>query len=227
MDLLEAYKRKTEELLTKDILNETSPKLIMKIVNFLNFPHWSFRNGELIRRLILELQENIKSFEARHLVVLYRAFQSQLESAKLIPLLVKRAQELLESQNPPHIALLPLAILNVTPEQRVKTTEIVKAFLMTYQISSTQSSETLQTVFKVLRLLKISDIDLCDSFWSKAINEIFITKEDNLTHQITKQIQKYMFFNNNLGGTYRHLEFEKSKLNLINLLILISNKLFL
>lgn len=208
LDLLCAYKRKTDDLLTKDIINETAPKQILKILNFLSFPHWAFRNSELIRRLILELEENIKSsFDARHLIVIARAVESQLESAKLIPSIVSRAQQLLK-EDASNVTLLPLAILNQNSEQRAKTTQIVRDFLLTYQISSNQSGDTLQTVFKILRLLKISDIDLCDLFWTKTINELYLIKECNLTHQMTKQIHKYMFFNNNLGGTYRHLEFE-------------------
>lgn len=208
LDLLHEYKRKTEEFLDRDILNESSPKIIMKAVNLLNFPHWSFRNAALIKRLILELQENISSLEARHLIVISKAFQSQYESARLIPHLVKRAQELLAVS--PNVYLLPMAILDVTPDRRAKMTEIVKDFLMTYQIPSAQSGETLQTIFKILRLLKISDIDLCDSFWTKTLNELYATVETSLTFRLLRQVQKYMFFNNNLGGTYRHLEFERS-----------------
>lgn len=208
LGLLDAYKRKTTEFLDEDILNETSPQLILKVLNFLNFPHWSFRNGNLLRRLMLELEENIKTFETRHLIVFNRAFSSQLESARLIPALVKRAQELLKESM--DVSLLPMAMLNVTPKQRIQTTDLVRDFLQTYQISSEQSGETLQTVFKILRLLKISDVNLCDTFWTKTLNKLYLTKETDIAYVLTKQIQKYMYFNNNLGGSYRHIEFERS-----------------
>lgn len=213
LNLLEDFKKKVEQLLDDEILNETTSKSILKVINLLNYPHWSFRNTKLVRKLLLEIQDNIKFFETRNLVTVNRAFQSQLESAKLVPLLVKRAQELLEEK--PKVELLSLAILHVTPDQRVKIAGMLRTFLSTYQISTTQSGETLQTVFKILRLLKISDINLCDVYWNKVLNEIYGTKEPNLIYRLCKYIQKYMFFNNNLGGTYRHIEFEKSMIQMI------------
>lgn len=205
---LGVYTRKVEQFLDEGILNETTPKEILKIVNFLNIPHWSNRNSLLIRRLLLELQENIPMLDTRNLVTINRCYRSQLESAKLVPLLVKRAQELLKES--PDIELLNLAVLNVTPEQRVKIAKMISTHLSDYQITGVQSSETLQTVFKIMRLLKISDIELCNSYWTKVLNNIHGTAEKDFTFIVTKSIQKYMFFNNNLGGTYRHRAFESS-----------------
>lgn len=213
LTLLEDFKRKVEQFLDQDLLNEESPKPILKIVNFLNYPHWSFRNTFLIRRLLLQIEDNIPFLETRSLVTINKAFNSQLESAKLVPLLVKRAQTLLKEN--PKVELLSLAVLNVTPDQRVKIAEMLRQFLSTYQISSVQSSETLQTVFKILRLLKISDISLCDSYWTKTLNEIYGTKESNLIYTLYRNIHKYMFFNNNLGGSYRNIEFEKSMIEMV------------
>lgn len=215
LNLLDAFKRKVAQLLDQELLNETSSRCILKIINFLNYPHWSFRNTTLIRRLLIELEENIQFFETRNLVTVNRAFQSQLESAKLVPLLVNRARKLLEEK--PNVELLSLAVLHVTPDRRLKIAEMLRKFLSTYQISTTQSGETLQTVFKILRLLKISDINLCDVYWTKVLNEIYGTKESNLNYRLSKHIQKYMFFNNNLGGTYRHIEFEKSMIEMVML----------
>lgn len=215
LNLLDDFKSKVEEFLDKELLNETSSKCLLKVTNFLNYPHWSFRNTALIRRILIELQDNIKFFETRNLVTINRAFQSQLESASLVPLLVKRAQELLTES--PNVELLSLAVLHITPDRRLKIAEMLRKFLSTYQISSAQSGETLQTVFKILRLLKISDINLCDDYWTKVLNEIYSTKESNLNYRLSKHIQKYMFFNNNLGGTYRHIEFETSMIEMLML----------
>ena len=214
LDHLELYKRKVEEFLDQHLINESKPKETLRILNFLNYPHWSARNGKIIRALLLQLQTNIPTLDTRSLVTINRAFRTQLESAALVPLLVKRAQNLLEEA--PDVELLSLAVLNVTPDQRTKIAQMVKKFLSSYQISSTQSGETLQTVFKILRLLKISDLDLCDSFWNKALNEIYGTKEHHIYFRLMRHIQKYMFFNNNLGGTYRHKEFEISMLQMLN-----------
>lgn len=190
LDLHNVFKRKVEQFLDQGLLNETTPKTIFRIINFLNYPHWSFRNGGLIRRLLLELDHNIKFLDAHNLFTVNRAFHSQLESAKLVPLMVKRAQILVEKT--PNVELLALAVLHVTPTQRMEIAEMIRQFLSTYQITSTHTGETLQAVFKILRLLKISDIGLCDTYWRKALNEIYGTKESNVHYRLSKHIQKYM-----------------------------------
>jgi hypothetical protein len=206
VSLLDDFKSKVEDLLDRELINETTAKCIFRIVNFLNYPHWSYRNTVLIRRLLLELESSIETLETKNLVTINRAFQSQLESARLVPMIVKRAQHLLKDT--PSVELLALAALNVTPDQRMKTAEMARHYLSTYQIKSTDSGEVLQTLFKIVRLLKISDINLCDTYWTKALNEIYGTRVNAMTYRLSRHIQKYMFFNNNLGGTYRHLEFE-------------------
>lgn len=212
-DFLYILKAKVNQFLDEGILNETTLPTLLKIINFLNYPHWSYLNTVLIRRLLLELEENIPFLKTRQLMTISRAFQSQVESARLVPHLVKKAQELLEEE--PSVELLSLAVLNVTPEQREKIAEKLRKFLSTYQITSTQSGDTLQIVFKIIRLLKISDVEMCDQYWSKSLSEIYGTKEHNVVYRLSRQIHKYMFFNNNLGGTYRHKEFESSMLGMI------------
>lgn len=215
LSVLNVFKAKVKSFLDQGLLNEMTSRCIFKIINFLNYPHWSWRNGQILRQLLLELEDNIKYFEKRDLLTLNRAFQSQLESARLVPRLVDRAQSLIKIK--PEVELLSLAVMSSTPDQRTEIAELVRQFLSTYQITSNHSSETLQTVFKILRLLKISDVSLCDSYWTKVINEIYTTQEANLGYRLAKYIQKYMFFNNNLGGTYRHIEFEKSMIEMLKL----------
>lgn len=153
LGLLGLYKTKIDSFLDQGLLNETTSKTIFKIINLLNYPHWSWRNGRLLRRLLLELEDNIKYFEARDLLTINRAFQSQLESARLVPKLVKRAQLLLKKN--PDVELLSLAVMSAKPEQRSEIAELVRQFLSTYQITSNQTSETLQNVFKILRLVSL------------------------------------------------------------------------
>lgn len=212
MNVLELFKKKVEEFVDKEILNETTAKSILKIINFLNYPHWSQKNALLIRRLILTLEDNIQHFEARELKVINRAFQTQLESARLVPKIVERSKNLI--QNSPDVELLSLALLYSSPAQRTKIADLVRDFVHSYQISSSDG-ESLQNVFKVIRLLKISDINLCDSYWTKVVNEIYTTKESDLTHRLTRHVHRYSYFNNNLGGTYRHLEFEKCIIDIL------------
>jgi hypothetical protein len=55
----------------------------------------------------------------------------------------------------------------------------------------------------------VSDEELCDCFWTKMVNKIFSLPLQDLKHRLPKYFHRYMYFNNNLGGTYRHIEFEK------------------
>lgn len=213
LDYLEFFKNKVNQLLDENLLNETTLHANLKVINFLNYPHWSYRNSALNRRLLLEVEDNIQFLKTKQLMTISRAFQSQFESARLVPCLVKRAQNLLKDD--PSVELLSLAVLNVTPDQRQQIAEKLRQFLSTYQITSSQSGDTLQTVFKIIRLLKISDVELCDQYWSKVLNEIYGTKEKDVSYRLMKHIHKYMFFNNNLGGTYRHKEFESSILKMV------------
>jgi hypothetical protein len=213
-DNLKKFKNKVQEFLDNELINMTTISCILRIINFLNHPHWSIKNSELIRDLCLEIEEKIPTFTTRHLMTLNKAFQTHLESSKILGSIVKRSHELiLES---PSAELLSMAVLHVTPDQRTKTANMIKQILMQYQITSTSSNDTLQMVFKILRLLKISDINLCDSFWLKALNEIYGTKVPALRFKLAQYTQKYMFFNNNLGGTYRNIEFETSVIDMLN-----------
>lgn len=208
-EILEKYKAKVQEVLDNNLLNSTtSTTCILRIISLLNCYHWSFLNDKLIRSLSLELEECISSFDTRHLMTLHRAFQVHLESSKIQRAFVRRAQELIEDN--PSIELLSLAVLHISPDQRTKIANLVRGILSKYQISSASTNDTLQMTFKILRLLKISDISLCDSFWVKCLNQIYGTKVQSVRYKIIQFINKYMFFNNNLGGSYRNIEFEKS-----------------
>jgi len=204
--VIDKFKQKVSLFLDQDILDESSPKVVFKIINLLNYPHWSADNAVIIRRLLMTLEPIIKTLNSRELMVISKAFQSHLESAKLIPLIVDRSKKLLEEA--PNVELLSLAVLYSTPEQRTKVANLVRDFVFSYQIKSDEGN--LENVYRVLRLLKISDTSLCDSYWTKTINDIYITRQDELRFKLNRQMHRYMFFNNNLGGTYRHLEFEKS-----------------
>lgn len=211
--LLEIFKKKIQEFIDTEKLNETSSKCILKIINLLNYPHWSSRNCDIIRQLMLQLEDNIQLFDIQSLMTISRAFQSQMEPSRLVPLIVKRAQQLTEKT--PGVELLSLAVLDARPEQRTRIAEKLREFLSTYQISSKQSGETLQHTFKILRLLKISDISLCDSYWIKVLNETYATKSPSVNFRLSKNVHKYMYFNNNLGGTYRHREFEHAMVQML------------
>lgn len=197
-EVLNSYKNKVEEYLDNGQLD--SVKSILKIINFLNFPHWSIQNTFLIRKLMMALKDNIHKLESRELVVLNRAFHSQLESAQLIPLITERARDLMEVS--PNIELLSSAVLYSLPEQRILMTKLTEKFMYSFDIKKDNAGNDLQTLFKIFRLLKISDTKLCNMYWEKVIEDIANCQEKNVEnfYQIARYCHRYMHFNNNLGG---------------------------
>ena len=144
-DVLNGFKAKTEEFLENGILNKDSVKCILKIINFLNYPHWSQLNNNLIRRLSLTIIDKMEGFDTRELMVLNRVFQSQLEPSQLVPLLVERSTKLMESK--PNVELLAAAVLYSSPDKRMELTKVAKDFIYSKDVQ--RDDGYLQTLFKV------------------------------------------------------------------------------
>lgn len=210
-DILQLYKKKVEELILFDHIKSDDVGCILKAVNFLNFPYWSQKNTSLIRELSLMLKNNIFEFQTREIVSLFKVFQSQLEPAELIPLIAAQSQKLLETNQSSE--LLACAVLYTLPEQRIAMTKIAKDIV--YSKTKTPTASLLPSLFKALRLLKISNLDLCNAYWTKVLNEIQNNPKEREIYRIARFCHRYMHFNNNLGGTYRHIEYERTLINLI------------
>lgn len=75
-------------------------------------------------------------------------------------------------------------------------------------------------MFRIIRASKISDLKLVDTYWQLVLNSLERchnnpTAEDFVS-QLLDAAQWYMFFNNNLGGTYRSKTFESKVLDWIH-----------
>lgn len=147
--VLDQFKSKIDEFLQNGILNNDSVKCVLKIINFLNYPHWSQLNTNLIRKLSLTLIDKIEEFDTRELMVLNRVFQSHLEPSQVVPLLVERSTKLME--NNPNVELLASAVLYNSPERRIELTEIAQNFI--YSKDYQKDDGYLQTLFKVNSLI--------------------------------------------------------------------------
>jgi hypothetical protein len=203
-DMLNLYRQKVKEMIENGEITSENTKCILKILNFLNYPKWSHENIELIRDLALLLTDKVEKMQSKELFQLNKVFQSQLEPAEMLSRIAKQSQKLLEQS--PSTELLTCAVLNALPEKRAKMREISQDFLQT---SNVNSNVDLASLFKVLRLLKISDVTLCNQYWSKVVAELRQKRDQLNVYQYGKYCHRYMHFNNNLGGTYRHIEFEK------------------
>lgn len=202
-NILSIYKSKVQELLQDGTINKETVRCILKIVNFLTYPQWSQPNMRLIRELSLILRDDIPSFQTRELVSLFKIVQNHLEPASLIPSITDKAKLLLKES--PSAELLACAVLYSLPQSRLELTEIAKSIMFS---SEEMSSAALPSLFKVLRLLKISNIKLIDAYWDRVLNEIESNPEEKENYRLARTSHRYMHFNNNLGGTYRHGKLE-------------------
>lgn len=207
MDSLKKSRKFLTKYLDEGLINEDHPKVIFKILNYLSFPYWSAFNFDLISRFLLVLQKTIPKMTQKELFQINRAVFAQYEPAKLIPIIRDRANELMNETK--DVELLQIVCAYCTPEQRTKYTEMLRDKVLAYQTTLGPGSDSLAVFFKILRLLKISDTELCDCLWTKIVNKIFSLRETDLKYRIPKYFYRYMNFNNNLGGSYRHVEFEK------------------
>lgn len=210
INTLDAYTARVQQLLDCGVLTAERVKCLLKVIQFLNYPHWSQRNTRLLRELVLLLRDRIETFQVNELEQVFRVFQSQLEPAELTTALTRHAQTLFERT--PTAELLACSVMYALPGKRAKLTEFAKEFIYSKEVSQTAP---LSTLFKILRYLKISNVHICDGYWSKVMNEIRTNESEQQSFVLARHCHRYMHFNNNLGGTYHHKEFEKYVIGLM------------
>lgn len=204
-DALTSYKERVRRLLETGALTADKSKCVLKVLQFLNYPHWSQRNTQLLRELVLLMKDRVAGLQVNELEQVFRVFQSQLEPAQLTAELTAHAQTLFERT--PTAELLACSVMYALPDKRTRLTEYAREFI--YAKDVPMQPALLQTLFKILRYLKISNVHICDGYWSKVMHEIRTNESEQQNYMLARHCHRYMHFNNNLGGTYHHREFEK------------------
>lgn len=76
----------------------------------------------------------------------------------------------------------------------------------------------LKQIFRIIRSSKMSDIKLVDLYWNVVLHNLTrrLDNKDEFITLLLDSVQWYMFFNNNLGGTYRSTMFENKILKWID-----------
>ncbi|KAJ4446649.1 hypothetical protein ANN_13346 [Periplaneta americana] len=212
--LLTIYKRKAEELADKGKITAHDARVISKAVRFLNYPHWSYYNGATIRKLLLIMKGNVSSVAPKDLISLHKIFQSQLEPADMAEEMHDAASQYLAQVEDERIASNP-TVFQVTTDLLAcmvsfssPTQKLVLEKLAQHHVVGSSSS-SLPTLFKILRHLKTSNVQLCDKFWSRTLRHMEEIPTEREDYKLFRVSHRYMHFNNNLGGTYRHYELEK------------------
>lgn len=94
--------------------------------------------------------------------------------------------------------------------------------LIAEQLEQKDLYEYIMVLFKALRHIKTSNSKLCDAFWMKSLKSVEEESRNSTPsflgiHEMgwRKVYQRYMYFNNNLGGTYRNYVLEKTMTHLL------------
>lgn len=204
-ELLDMYKMRVEMLLHDNVLSSSTPKALLKSLHMLNLPVWSHLNTEIIRKVLLELQPCLANLESNDLKSVCRTFLHHQEPASMqLPL--KAATEALLHREPTADSLAcaaPFAELH-------QRDAYIRQFL---ELLRSKSAWDLPNAsghfFSVLRALKIADVRCCDAYWSAVVNELESSPEAQTNQRFLRHCQRYMNFNNNLGGTYRFVKLER------------------
>lgn len=72
--VLETYESKVRQVF-KDQIPPEATKSLLKIIQFLNYPHWSQRHTKLLRRLVLMLKDKIDQFHMNELEQIFKVMQ--------------------------------------------------------------------------------------------------------------------------------------------------------
>nr|CAD7455775.1 unnamed protein product [Timema tahoe] len=211
--MLELYKKLAHKLLDEKLITAEDSHVITKAVYFLNYPHWSHCNIDIIRTLMLVLQGKINQLNVDDLIKLHKVFISQLEPADLLPEIQEYSSHLLsqldhrESSSsisfPATCELLECMVTFSTPMKKKVFEQLTRRYLKEEIYPNAMSP-----LFNILRNLKTSDLKLCNDFWSLTLRFLRDHESEREDYKLLRICHRYMHFNNNLGGTFRHFEFE-------------------
>ncbi|KAF4523268.1 hypothetical protein B566_EDAN006891 [Ephemera danica] len=214
-NVMNMYKTRVKFLLDTGIIGSKTPRTVVKIIQFLDFPRWSMLNANLVVELMHTFSGQIAEQRPGDIITLHRVFQGQLEPVKILEEIQDYVLKLLEKQDASSLSIEMLAC--VVPFSSSTTREKIFEELLKTHIKSPSFPLTMPIVFKILRYLKTSSVDICNLFWGETLK--FLRKSQQEDFRLLRICHKYMHFNNNLGGTYRHYEFEKQMLEWLTLLL--------
>ncbi|EDW54456.1 FAST kinase domain-containing protein 1, mitochondrial [Drosophila sechellia] len=204
-ELFTRFKLRLTEMMQSGDLSSQTPKALLKVIHMLNIPVWSQTHTQLIREVMLALRPCIHQMESVDLKSVCRTFLHHQEPAALMEPLKKALEKLLQDESTADA--LSCTVPFATPLQRDQYLHQFRELL--YSEEAWQQPHASGHLFSVLRSLKVSEIGFCNTYWSGVIQELESYPEERSHLRFLRHCQRYMNFNNNLGGTYRHLELER------------------
>uniref|UniRef100_A0A1A9ZWA2 RAP domain-containing protein n=1 Tax=Glossina pallidipes TaxID=7398 RepID=A0A1A9ZWA2_GLOPL len=205
-EILNAFKERISILLQNGVISSNCPKVIIKLLNMLNIGVWSHKNAAAIRDLLAALKPCIKQLEGNVLKNVCRIYLYHMEPATLHEPLAEALEDLLNRNISPET--LAYFVPFSEPVRRNALINTFKTFINSSEVWEQSNSSA--HLFSALRALKISDVAICDKYWNGVLKELnYASQADIGQLRFLRHCHRYMHFNNNLGGTYRHLGVEQ------------------
>lgn len=214
--LMEKYIAFIENRIEQGFFKTCDPKVTLKVIKLLTYPEWPPVRRH-VRHLMQCLQENFHALSAVQILDLSVYFQSYLEPSGIFH---KIRQYSVNSMEEAKITGGRPDILCMAPFMPLKSKRFFEV-LIAEQLEQKDVYEYIMVIFKALRHIKTSNTKLCDAFWIKSFNSVeeellsrpYLLGMQEMTRR--KVYQRYMYFNNNLGGTYRNHTLEKAMTHLL------------
>lgn len=214
--LMKKYTTLIEDRIDEGFFKSCDPKVTLKVIKLLTYPEWT-PGRRHVRHLMQCLQENFHALSAVQVLDLSVCFQSYLEPSGIFH---KIRQYSVNSMEEAKITGGRPDILCMAPFTPLKSKRFFEV-LIAEQLEQKDLYEYIMVIFKALRHIKTSNTKLCDAFWIKSLNSVeeelqsrpFLLGLQEMARR--KVYQRYMYFNNNLGGTYRNHTLEKAMTHLL------------
>ncbi len=207
-DMAMKFGRLVERLLNTGVINSETPiEVLSKITQALKISMSHAPVTKICLR-VLELigqSPELDISSAQTVLSINTCLSTVMEPYQLMSRIEDLASDWLESGNigPEHLD--PISIISHYPSSERK--ELLEARLKQFLMN--EKPEDLEpyyrSIFSLLRRHKIVNFNLTDMFWLSVIKFISQNWNDNGKPEsiFYRAIHWYMFFNNNMGGTYR------------------------
>uniref|UniRef100_A0A0P4WJ92 RAP domain-containing protein n=1 Tax=Scylla olivacea TaxID=85551 RepID=A0A0P4WJ92_SCYOL len=215
--LLKKYLVLVQKKLNEGFFEICDPRITLKVIKLLDYPEFSSRH-KLLQPLMLCLGKNFHSLSVVQVMDLSNYFHSSREPLdvfhKICQYSVNMISEAKISGGRPDILCL-------APFTSLKMRNYFER-LIVEQLDEKDFHEYIMVIFKALRYFKTSNPKLCDAFWIKSMKSVEEELKSIPHHFLgmkemtrRKVYQRYMYFNNNLGGTYRNFALERTMSTLL------------
>ncbi|CAI6366545.1 unnamed protein product [Macrosiphum euphorbiae] len=193
-------------------------KCIVKVLRLINSPYWINQNIDLTRSLLLNLQGVIKHIALYDMIQLQMIIVKQSEPYQLFEEIHNETSKWLSKADvDTDITVLRLLSCIVPSSSASRRKHIESLLRKQFLLNNSFSQLCIGPLFNIIRNLKTSDLHICNAYWSSVLDWLISGKPlIREHHKLLRICNRYMNFNNNMSGTYRHYKFENQMINWLN-----------